>query len=65
MSAPAIAVGRLRPAPSTDARSRLVVQGPALLAGALALIALGFAAKGSYITANGLGYSDALAAVSR
>jgi hypothetical protein len=58
----AIAVGRLRPAPSTDARSRLVVQGPALLAGALALIALGFAAKGSYITANGLGYSDALAA---
>src|SRR5579875_3661727 len=41
---------------------RLTVRGPALLAGALALVALGFAARGAYITDNGLGYSEALAA---
>ncbi len=40
----------------------LTVRAPALLAGLVALIALGFAARGAYITDNGLGYSDALAA---
>jgi hypothetical protein len=57
----AIADARMRPSPGGTAPPRLAVQGPALLAGAVALVALGFAAKGSYITANGLGYSDALA----
>jgi hypothetical protein len=42
-------------------RSSLSVQGPAVLAGLLALVALGFSAKGGYITVNGLGYSEALA----
>jgi len=40
----------------------LAVRAPAMLAGLLALVALGFAAKGAYITDNGLGYSEAFAA---
>jgi hypothetical protein len=40
----------------------LAVRAPAVLAGMVALVALGFAARGAYITDNGLGYSDALAA---
>src|SRR5579875_2916138 len=40
----------------------LALHAPATLAGLLALVALGFAAKGAYITDNGLGYSEALAA---
>ncbi len=40
----------------------LAVRAPAALAGLVALVALGFAARGAYITDNGLGYSDALAA---
>ncbi len=39
----------------------LAVRVPAMLAGMLALVSLGFAARGAYITDNGLGYSDALA----
>ena len=35
---------------------------PAVLAGLIAIAGLGFAARGSYITSNGLGYSEALAA---
>ncbi|HTU98327.1 MAG TPA: hypothetical protein VMF14_20930 [Solirubrobacteraceae bacterium] len=42
--------------------SGLAVRAPAVLAGLIALVALGFAARGAYITDNGLGYSDALAA---
>jgi hypothetical protein len=38
------------------------VRAPAVLAGLLALVSLGFAARGAYITDNGLGYSDAFAA---
>jgi hypothetical protein len=34
---------------------------PAVLAGLIAIVGLGFAARGSYITSNGLGYSEALA----
>jgi hypothetical protein len=51
-----IAVERL------DRSGGLAVRGPAFLAGLVALVALGFAARGAYITDNGLGYSDALAA---
>lgn len=40
----------------------LAVRLPAALAGLLALVSLGFAARGAYITDNGLGYSEALAA---
>jgi hypothetical protein len=43
-------------------RAGWAVRAPAILAGVLALVALGFAARGAYITDNGLGYSDALAA---
>jgi hypothetical protein len=39
----------------------IAVQAPAVLAGLLAMTALGFAAKGGYITSNGLGYSEGLA----
>jgi hypothetical protein len=46
--------------PDADVR-RVAVQAPAVLAGLLAFTALGFAAKGGYITANGLGYSEGLA----
>jgi hypothetical protein len=40
----------------------LAVHAPAVLAGLVGLVALGFAARGAFITDNGLGYSDALAA---
>jgi len=43
-------------------RAGWAVRAPAGLAGLLALVALGFAARGAYITDNGLGYSEALAA---
>jgi hypothetical protein len=42
-------------------RNGWAVRAPAALAGLLALVALGFAARGAYITDNGLGYSEALA----
>jgi hypothetical protein len=42
-------------------RAVWAVRAPAILAGLLALVALGFAARGAYITDNGLGYSEALA----
>jgi hypothetical protein len=42
-------------------REGWAVRAPAALAGLIALIALGFAARGGYITANGLGYSEGLA----
>src|ERR1700761_7463263 len=45
-----------------DRDSGIAVRAPAILAGLVALVALGFAARGAYITDNGLGYSDALAA---
>ncbi|HLI59262.1 MAG TPA: hypothetical protein VKV21_06315 [Solirubrobacteraceae bacterium] len=44
------------------ARLGHAARAPAALAGLLALVALGFAARGAYITDNGLGYSEALAA---
>jgi hypothetical protein len=44
-------------APGRSAAARA----PAVLAGLIAIVGLGFAAKGSYITSNGLGYSEALA----
>ena len=44
-------------APDRSAAARA----PAALAGLIAIVSLGFAAKGSYITSNGLGYSEALA----
>jgi hypothetical protein len=39
----------------------VVARLPALLAGAVAIAALGFAARGDYVSSNGLGYSEALA----
>jgi hypothetical protein len=45
-----------------DGDRGLAVRAPAVLAGLVALVGLGFAARGAYITDNGLGYSDALAA---
>jgi hypothetical protein len=45
---------------AAPARS-VATRAPAALAGLIAIVALGFAAKGSYITSNGLGYSEALA----
>jgi hypothetical protein len=45
--------------PATDGAP--VARAPAVLAGVTAIVGLGFAAKGSYITSNGLGYSEALA----
>jgi hypothetical protein len=44
-----------------DRRDGLVGRLPAILAGGLAIAALGFAAKGDYVSSNGLGYSEALA----
>jgi hypothetical protein len=44
-----------------DAAEGLAARLPAILAGVLAAVALGFAAKGDYISSNGLGYSEALA----
>lgn len=53
--AAAIATARL------EGEDGAAVRAPAILAGLVALVALGFAAKGAYITDNGLGYSEALA----
>ena len=49
------------PAAARSIPTSIRTRAPAVLAGLTAIVGLGFAARGSYITSNGLGYSEALA----